>query len=238
MRTNYFLKNIWRRTVNKISIAIDGPASAGKSTIAKKIAEKLGLIYLDTGAMYRSLTYAAVKNEVSFEDEEALVSLLDTCNISFKMENGVQKVSLNNEDVTEYIRNIKVTNHVSEVSSHVAVRKEMVSRQQEIAREGGIVMDGRDIGTVVMPHANLKIFLNASAEERASRRYQELRSNGVKVSLQQLTEDMKARDHYDTHRVASPLKKAEDAIELNTTNMNIDEVINKMLSLVNKLKEG
>lgn len=221
--------------MKKISIAIDGPASAGKSTIAKKIAEALHLIYLDTGAMYRALTFAALNNQTPFDNEKALVSLLATCTIAFKMENGVQKVSLNDEDVTQQIRSMDVTNHVSEVSSHVAVRKEMVRRQQEIAEAGGIVMDGRDIGTVVLPNADLKVFLVASAEERASRRYQELAANGVEVSLEQLTEDMKARDHYDTHRTASPLKKAEDAIELNTTHMNIEEVINEMLSLVDKI---
>lgn len=221
--------------MKKISIAIDGPASAGKSTIAKKIAEALDLVYLDTGAMYRSLTYAALKKQIPFDNEEALISLLANCKITFKTENGVQKVKLNEEDVTDQIRNVDVTNHVSEVSSHVAVRKEMVKRQQEIAKKGGIVMDGRDIGTVVMPDADLKIFLVASAEERASRRYQELTANGIEVSLEQLTKDMEARDYYDTHRTASPLKKAKDAIELNTTHMNIEEVISEMLSLVNKL---
>lgn len=221
--------------MKKISIAIDGPASAGKSTIAKKIAEKLHFIYLDTGAMYRSLTYAAIKNKVNFDDEESLVKLLNKCDILFSMNEGIQNVFLNKENVTEKIRNIEITNHVSEVSSHAEVRTVMVQRQQEIAQQGNIVMDGRDIGTVVMPAADLKIFLVASAEERALRRYRETIEKGIEVSLDQLTEDMKARDYYDTHRSASPLRKADDAVELNTTNMNIEQVVSKVLSLVEEI---
>lgn len=222
--------------MKKISIAIDGPASAGKSTIAKRLAEALHFIYLDTGAMYRSLTYAAIKNRVSFDQEQELVELLKKCSITFSSENGTQKVYLNEEDVTEKIRETAVTNHVSEVSSHAAVRTEMVARQQQIAKEGNIVMDGRDIGTVVMPHADLKIFLSASAEERALRRYREMLEKGMDVSLEQLTHDMKERDYFDSHRSASPLQKAEDAIELNTTHLSIEEVVERVLVLLREKK--
>lgn len=219
------------------NIAIDGPASAGKSTIAKKIATRLGLIYLDTGAMYRALTLAALREKIDLESENDLLVVLDAIKIQFDHGTGEQNVYLNGENVTDAIRSVNVTQNVSLVSSHEKVREEMVSRQQTIAKEGGIVMDGRDIGTVVMPHAELKIYLVASAEERALRRYRESVAKGMDVSLEELTEDMKARDYYDMNRSASPLRKAEDAIELDSTNMSIDDVVETVLAMVKKNKD-
>lgn len=219
------------------SIAIDGPGSAGKSTIAKMVANKLNFIYLDTGAMYRSLTYLALKENCSLEDEAALVALLERSEISFSAAEEQQLVFINNEDVTEVIRQTDVTKQVSLVSSHGLVREEMVARQQEIAKNDNIVMDGRDIGTVVLPDAPLKVFLVATAEERALRRYNEAKAKGMAVSLEELTQDLIARDRYDTTRLVSPLRKAEDAIEIDSTNLSIEEVVEKVLELV-KLKRS
>ncbi|PTQ84703.1 cytidylate kinase [Trichococcus patagoniensis] len=219
--------------MKKMNIAIDGPASAGKSTIAKKVAEKLGYIYLDTGAMYRTLTYAALSNGSDLHDEEALHKLLQGIRITFSTaENEMQRVFLNEEDVTESIRSEEVTQNVSLVSSFAKVREEMVSRQKSIARSGGVVMDGRDIGTVVLPDAEVKIFMTATAEERALRRYKENMAKGMTTSLEELTEDMKRRDHLDSTRTISPLKKADDAIVLDSTHLEIDEVVNRILGII------
>ena len=219
--------------MKKMNIAIDGPASAGKSTIAKKVAEQLGYIYLDTGAMYRTLTYAALSNEVDLQDEEALHTLLKGIRITFSTaENEMQRVFLNDEDVTDSIRSEEVTQNVSLVSSFAKVREEMVARQKSIARSGGVVMDGRDIGTVVLPDAEVKIFMTATAEERALRRYKENIAKGMTTSLEELTEDMKRRDHLDSTRSVSPLKKAEDAIVLDSTHLEIDEVVKQILVII------
>jgi cytidylate kinase len=216
-----------------MNIAIDGPASAGKSTIAKKVAEKLGYIYLDTGAMYRTLTYAALSNGSDLHDEEALHKLLQGIRITFSTaENEMQRVFLNEEDVTESIRSEQVTQNVSLVSSFAKVREEMVARQKSIARSGGVVMDGRDIGTVVLPDAEVKIFMTATAEERALRRYKENMAKGMTTSLEELTEDMKRRDHLDSTRTISPLKKADDAIVLDSTHLEIDEVVKRILGII------
>lgn len=219
--------------MKKMNIAIDGPASAGKSTIAKKVAEKLGYIYLDTGAMYRTLTYAALSNGSDLRDEEALHKLLQGIRITFSTaENEMQRVFLNEEDVTESIRSEQVTQNVSLVSSFAKVREEMVARQKSIARSGGVVMDGRDIGTVVLPDAEVKIFMTATAEERALRRYKENMAKGMTTSLEELTEDMKRRDHLDSTRTISPLKKADDAIVLDSTHLEIDEVVKRILGII------
>ena len=213
--------------MKKMNIAIDGPASAGKSTIAKKVAEQLGYIYLDTGAMYRTLTYAALSNEVDLQDEEALHTLLKGIRITFSTaENEMQRVFLNDEDVTDSIRSEEVTQNVSLVSSFAKVREEMVARQKSIARSGG------GIGTVVLPDAEVKIFMTATAEERALRRYKENIAKGMTTSLEELTEDMKRRDHLDSTRSVSPLKKAEDAIVLDSTHLEIDEVVKQILGII------
>ncbi len=219
--------------MKKMNIAIDGPASAGKSTIAKKVAEKLGYIYLDTGAMYRTLTYAALSTGGDLHDEEALNKLLQGIRISFSTAgNEMQHVFLNDEDVTELIRSDEVTQNVSLVASFAKVREEMVARQKSIAQSGGVVMDGRDIGTVVLPDAEVKIFMTATAEERALRRYKENTAKGMSASLEELTEDMKRRDHLDSTRKISPLKKADDAIILDSTHLDIDEVVKRILSII------
>lgn len=219
--------------MKKMNIAIDGPASAGKSTIAKKVAEKLGYIYLDTGAMYRTLTYAALSNGVDLQDGEALHKLLQGIRITFSTAAEEQQhVFLNDEDVTEAIRSEEVTQNVSLVSSFAEVREEMVSRQKSIARSSGVVMDGRDIGTVVLPDAEVKIFMTATAEERALRRYKENLAKGMTASLEELTEDMKRRDHLDSTRAVSPLKKADDAIVLDSTHLEIDEVVQRILGII------
>lgn len=220
--------------MEQYNIAIDGPSSAGKSTIAKKVAARLGTTYLDTGAMYRALTLSALRKGADFESEPAILAVLDESEIHLTQVEGHQTVFLNDEDVTETIRSTDVTKNVSVVSSHEKVRAEMVRRQQRFAEKGGIVMDGRDIGTVVLPNADLKIYLVASAEERALRRYHESVAKGMTVSLEQLTEDMKARDHYDMNREASPLRKADDAVELDTTHLSIDAVVETVLNLIKK----
>lgn len=220
--------------MEQYNIAIDGPSSAGKSTIAKKVAARLGTTYLDTGAMYRALTLSALRNGADLESETAILAVLDESEIHLTQVEGHQTVFLNDEDVTETIRSTDVTKNVSVVSSHEKVRAEMVRRQQRFAEKGGIVMDGRDIGTVVLPNADLKIYLVASAEERALRRYRESIAKGMTVSLEQLTADMKARDHYDMNREASPLRKADDAVELDTTHLSIDAVVETVLNLIKK----
>ncbi|MGO4960863.1 (d)CMP kinase [Jeotgalibaca porci] len=220
--------------MEQYNIAIDGPSSAGKSTIAKKVAARLGTTYLDTGAMYRALTLSALRKGADLESEPAILAVLDESEIHLTQVEGHQTVFLNDEDITETIRSTDVTKNVSVVSSHEKVRAEMVRRQQRFAEKGGIVMDGRDIGTVVLPNADLKIYLVASAEERALRRYHESVAKGMTVSLEQLTEDMKARDHYDMNREASPLRKADDAVELDTTHLSIDAVVETVLNLIKK----
>ena len=183
--------------------------------------------------MYRTLTYAALSNEVDLQDEEALHTLLKGIRITFSTaENEMQRVFLNDEDVTDSIRSEEVTQNVSLVSSFAKVREEMVARQKSIARSGGVVMDGRDIGTVVLPDAEVKIFMTATAEERALRRYKENIAKGMTTSLEELTEDMKRRDHLDSTRSVSPLKKAEDAIVLDSTHLEIDEVVKQILGII------
>ncbi|SEK36180.1 cytidylate kinase [Carnobacterium iners] len=217
---------------NKMMIAIDGPASAGKSTVAKLLANELGYIYCDTGAMYRALTYEALQKGINLEDEEALIILLEKNAISFEPTEKNQKVYLNNKEVTEAIRQPDVTNSVSAVAAHSQVRKELVKRQQKIADKGGVVMDGRDIGTTVLPHAEVKIFLIASVEERAERRYKENKLNGIDTPLEQLKKEISDRDYKDSHRESSPLTKAEDAVLLDTTSLDIQQVIGKIKEVV------
>lgn len=219
----------------KLKIAIDGPASAGKSTVAKILAKDLQYVYCDTGAMYRALTLQALKNEITVQDEEKLVDLLKNSDILFEPDGEQQKVYVNGRDVTESIRQPEVTNNVSAVSAHQKVREELVRRQQDIAKDGGIVMDGRDIGTAVLPSAEVKFFLVASAKERAERRYKENVSKGIHTPLETLQKEIEERDYKDSHRKISPLVQAEDAIRLDTTRLTIEEVVDKMKSFITKL---
>ena len=214
-----------------IQIAIDGPASSGKSTVAKIIAKDFGYTYLDTGAMYRAATYIALNNQVSPEESSRLLELLEQYPISFgRAETGEQLVFVGDVDVTNPIRENEVTNAVSAFAAIPAIRKKLVALQQEIAQQGGIVMDGRDIGTVVLPKAELKIFLVASVDERAERRYRENLSKGIETDLETLKEEIAARDYKDSHRETSPLKQADDAIYLDTTGLSILEVVEKIKS--------
>ena len=218
----------------KISIAIDGPAAAGKSTVAKLVAEKLFFIYIDTGAMYRALTLKALTKDVNLENAMELYTLLTQTQIQLVPEKGGQFVYLDGNDVTHKIRSQEVTNSVSIVSKHQSVREEMVSRQQLLAAGGGVVMDGRDIGTHVLPQAEVKVFLVASVEERAVRRHTENLEKGYSSDLQQLKEEIEKRDKLDSEREVAPLKKASDAVLIDTTALGIQQVVNRIVALANE----
>ena len=212
--------------MKQIQIAIDGPASSGKSTVAKIIAKDFNYTYLDTGAMYRAATYMALRNHLTENDVDEIVTLLETYSISFgRSENGEQLVFVGDVDVTHPIRENEVTNNVSWVAAIPEVREKLVHLQQLIAAQGGIVMDGRDIGTVVLPDAELKIFLVASVEERAERRYKENLEKGIPTDLETLKKEIAERDYKDSHRAVSPLKPAADAIHFDTTGVGITEVV-------------
>jgi len=216
-----------------LKIAIDGPASSGKSTIAKLLADEFQLVYVDTGAMYRTLTYLALKNNVEVNDEQRLADLLKETEITFKRDKNGQEVFANEENVTEAIRQNDVTNNVSVVSSFPKVREELVRRQQVISEQSGVVMDGRDIGTVVLPNADVKFFLVASVEERAERRYLENKEKGIESDFERLKQEIIDRDEYDTNRKVSPLKQAQDAVRLDTTSLSIPEVVKKSIEIIN-----
>ncbi|WP_284035994.1 (d)CMP kinase [Neobacillus sp. 114] len=218
----------------KISIAIDGPAAAGKSTVAKIVAENLSYIYIDTGAMYRALTYKAIANNLDLEDEDSLVEMLLKTEIGLLPSDNGQIVLLDNLDVTNEIRTSEVTNLVSIPSKHLRVREEMVRRQQSFAKSGGVVMDGRDIGTHVLPNAEVKVFLLASVDERAERRHNENLQKGFPSDLEKLKEEIARRDKIDSEREVAPLKKAEDATEIDTTSLTILEVVDKIMALVHE----
>ena len=217
-----------------MQVAIDGPASSGKSTISKLIAKENHFVYLDTGAMYRVVTLAVLKNQISLDDHRAIEQLVQTIEIGFSMQDGKQSVFMNGEDVTDEIRSVEVTRNVSAVSALKEVRTRLVHLQQEIAENHSIIMDGRDIGTVVLPQAEIKIFLVASVEERAKRRFIENQEKGIEMSYEELVEDIRRRDHIDSTRKESPLKKAEDAIEIDTTTMTIDDVVKTVTALIQK----
>ncbi|EJD5712830.1 (d)CMP kinase [Staphylococcus pseudintermedius] len=214
-----------------INIALDGPAAAGKSTIAKRVAAQLGMIYVDTGAMYRAITYYYLNNKERFTDFTSLISEIDL-RLGYDAEKG-QRVFLNDNDVTDFLRENDVTQNVSYVSSIKEVRQFLVQVQQKLAADKGIVMDGRDIGTTVLPDAEVKVYMIASVEERAERRYKDNQERGIESSIEQLKKDIAERDAYDMNREISPLKKAEDTIEIDTTGLSIEQVTDKILSLVN-----
>lgn len=221
-----------------LQIAIDGPASSGKSTVAKLLAKKHGYTYLDTGAMYRAATYLAIQEGIDLEDAAGIVVALDAAPISFgRNTGGEQLVYVGDVDITDAIRQPDVTKAVSTVAALPAVREKLVQQQQALAQAGEIVMDGRDIGTTVLPNAQVKIFLVASVEERAERRYKENLTRGITTDLEALKAEIAERDYKDSHREVSPLKPAADAIHFDTTGVSIDGVVAFIESEIEKNKK-
>ena len=224
----------------KISVAIDGPAGAGKSSVARKVAKEKGYIYIDTGAMYRTVAVWAIENGLNTnaeKDRERLIDALSDIKISIKYENDVQRMYLNGKDVTERIRQNDASMGASAVATIPEVRKQLVKMQQDMAKNGGVIMDGRDIGTTVLPDAELKIFLTASVEERAMRRYKEYLEKGIECNYDDLLLDVIKRDENDMNRKASPLKQAEDAVLLDTTSLSYEETVDTIKNMIVK-KEG
>ncbi len=215
-----------------IAIAIDGPAGAGKSTIAKKISAELGYVYVDTGALYRAIGLYAIRSGVPEQTEQYVVPLLPEIRVELKFIDHTQRVFLNAEDVSEAIRQNEVSMAASNVSAIPAVREFLFSLQQKIARENNVIMDGRDIGTVVLPHADIKIFLTASPEDRAKRRHLELLQKGQEVDFDTLLQEIIERDHNDSTRAIAPLKKAEDAIAVDTSGNSLEESIALLTDLI------
>ena len=216
-----------------INIAVDGPAGAGKSSIARAVAEEIGYIYVDTGALYRSIALYSIENKL---DNESLVNSLDKINIRLEFIDKCQHVFLNDNDVSDKIRTPEVSMGASKVSAIPEVREFLFGLQKKIAAENNIIMDGRDIGTVVLPDADLKVFLTASAEERANRGFKEMTDSSI--SYEQVLEDIKQRDYNDMHRDIAPLKQAEDAVLLDTTGMTIEEVKQKLKALIDETEKS
>jgi len=214
-----------------MQIAIDGPASSGKSTVAKIVSTQLGFVYVDTGAMYRATTVLANRLGLDYGDEAGLMAKLVDAQIEFQPDQAGQKVFLNGEDVTLTIRTPEITNNVSQVAALAAVRTEMVKRQRQIADQGQVVMDGRESGTTVLPDAAVKIFMVASAKERAQRRYAENITKGIDTPLATLQAEIELRDQKDSTRAVSPLRKAADAVEIDTTKLTIEQVVAEILAI-------
>ena len=220
-----------------INIAIDGPAGAGKSTIAKIISKTLGIIYLDTGAMYRAVAFKAINEGVDTKDADKLSKTIENIELKILYKENIQRIYVDGEDVTDKIRTPEISTGASNVAVVPEVRIKMVEIQREIACQNSVVMDGRDIGTYVIPNADLKIFLTASLEERAVRRHKELLEKGAKESkLDDVKSDIEYRDKNDSSRAFAPLSKASDAIEIDTTDMSVEEVAQKIISLVKGLQ--
>lgn len=221
------------------SVTIDGPSGAGKSTIARAAAQRFGFVYVDTGAIYRTVGLAACRAGVDGEDREAVVALLPSLDIDLRYdEQGVQRMYLAGEDVSAAIREPIISTYASQVSALPEVRAFLMEEQRSLARRYDVIMDGRDIGTVVLPEAPLKIFLTASAEERARRRYAELEEKGVKTTLEEVLRDINARDERDSSRAAAPLKAAEDAVLVDTTGLDLKESVALVCALIEGIKKG
>ena len=215
--------------MRNLVIAVDGPAGAGKSTIAKIIADKLNINYIDTGAMYRAITYKCLQNNIDINNEEDVINIAKQCDIDFKDNN----IYLNGNILKDEIRTMDVSNNVSNVAKIKEVRYLMVDIQRNIGKMSSVILDGRDIGSYVFPNADYKFFLIATPEERGNRRYKELINKGYDVNLEEIIKDIIKRDEIDSNREFAPLVKAEDAIEIDTTGKNIDEVVNSVLSKIN-----
>ena len=220
--------------MKKIKIAIDGPAGSGKTTTAKIVAEKLGYIYIDTGAMYRAVTLAWLRSGREL-NEEVICELMNNIEITLKNTSSGQRTYLNQEDVSDDIRLPDVTKHVSPVSAIGCVREKLVAMQRELAKEGAAVLDGRDIGTVVFPDAELKIYLIATVESRAERRTKELREKNIEFSVEEIKQQISDRDNYDSSRANSPLRKADDAVEIDTSNLTIKQQCDLIIDFAKKI---
>ncbi|MBR1737363.1 MAG: (d)CMP kinase [Firmicutes bacterium] len=217
---------------NKINIAIDGPAGSGKSTIAKNVAKILGILYADTGAMYRTVGLYCLKNDIDTNDEEAVSKKIDDIDIEVKFENGKQLIYLEKKDVTDKIRTQEVASAASNVAKIGKVREKLVEMQKKTAETQSIVMDGRDIGTHVLPNADVKIYMEADVEERAKRRCSELKEKGIEFDYEKIKEEIIQRDNADKNRKISPLRKADDAILIDTSSMSIEEVTKKVTDII------
>lgn len=214
-----------------MNIAIDGPAGAGKSTIAKKLAKKLGFIYVDTGAMYRAMAYYFLSNEIAVENQEAIAAVCPDVAVTISYEAGEQQVILNGENVNSKIRTEEVGNMASATSIYPVVREKLIELQRQLAATADVIMDGRDIGTCVLPDAQVKIYLTASSATRAKRRYEELTLKGNKCNLAEIEKDIIERDYRDMHRETSPLMQAEDAVLVDSSQMSIDEVVETIYNI-------
>ena len=214
------------------NIAIDGPAGAGKSTIAKKLAADLGYVYVDTGAMYRAMAYYFLQNNIAADDEAAISAACPDVNVTIEYKDGAQQVILNGENINGVIRNEEVGNMASATSVYPVVRTKLVELQRQLAAKQSVIMDGRDIGTVVLPDANVKIYLTASSKVRAKRRYDELTAKGERCDLDAIEQDIIDRDYRDMHRETSPLKQADDAVLLDSSDLDIDGVVAKMKEII------
>ena len=219
-----------------MNIAIDGPAGAGKSTIAKRLAKKLGFIYVDTGAMYRAMAYYFLQHNIDAKDENAIAAACADVDVTITYENGEQQVLLNGENVNGVIRNEEVGNMASSTSVYPVVRKKLVELQRQLAKSADVIMDGRDIGTCVLPDAQVKIYLTASSATRAKRRYDELTEKGVSCDLAEIEKDIIDRDYRDMHRETSPLRQAEDAVLVDSSEMNIDEVVDAIYQVYSEAR--
>ena len=218
-------------------IAIDGPSSSGKSTLAKRVAKELGFVYIDTGAMYRAMGYYFLNNNLDLNDIDVVNDNVGDVSIEINYVDGVQHVLLNGEDISPVIRKEEVGNAGSVISTYQVVREKLVEMQQEMAKVQSVVMDGRDIGTVVLPDADVKIYLNADCHERAVRRHKELLEKGITKTLEEVEKDLAERDYRDMNRANSPLRKADDAIEIDSTSLEIEDVVEKVLNIVRE-KQG
>jgi cytidylate kinase len=218
--------------MKQLIIAIDGPAASGKSTTARLLAQHLGYIYIDTGAMYRAVTLVILRKRIAIDDQATITKIAQKLDIQLKMRKKKLQTFLDDEDVSEAIRTPEIDEVISLISSYKQLREIMVEKQRQIAQAGGIVMDGRDIGTVVLPNAQIKIFMNADLDSRAKRRYEELHEKGIVSSLKQIKNEIEQRDHLDSTRETSPLMPATDAHIIDTTNLTIDEQVNAVLDII------
>ncbi len=220
------------------NIAIDGPAGAGKSTVAKRAAKELGFVYVDTGAMYRTIALALKEGGVNIDDPKALQAALDQIDISICYQDGVQHMILNGEDVSGLIRTNEISDYASKSSAIPAVRQKLLDMQRDMAKKMNLLMDGRDIGTKILPDADLKIYLTASVDVRAERRYLEMKEKGEACSFDEIRKEIEDRDYRDMHRAAAPLKMADDAVLLDSSDMDPDQVVAKIVSLAKERMNG